>query len=224
MSLVAEYESSPESDNGWNKERNIEASERSGSESSSSYASDNNQSLKGGEIEATKKTSVVSKLPSAASVIQNCGTETSSVWANQYKKEDEEKTRALERHVKMVNNSKSTPLNGKINGKKVCWMYRRGRCRLGKKCQMYHDSELQTTDGSLKNHNTIDSVAKQAHSNSTLCKRPHSEITIDDSDDTNGSNSKLPKKKFGLSDDLIPSKKVIKHFETLTGSKTMPGQ
>lgn len=103
-------------------------------------------------------------------------------------------------------------------------MYRRGRCRLGKKCQMYHDSELQTTDGSIKNHSTTDNAAKPALSNSTPNKRPHTEIVIEDNDDSNGSMSKLPKKKFGLSDDLIPSKKVIKHFETLAGSKTQHGQ
>lgn len=86
MSLVAEYESSPESDNGWNKERNAEASQRSNCESSPSYTSDKNKNLDGGEVDATKKAEVVPKLPSAASVIQNCGTETSSVWTNQYKK------------------------------------------------------------------------------------------------------------------------------------------
>lgn len=105
-------------------------------------------------------------------------------------------------------------------------MYRRGRCRLGKKCQMYHDSELQTTDGTLKNHDTTNNAAKQTQPNTTLCKRPHNDIVIAGNDDTNGSSSKLPvpKKKFGLSDDLIPSKKVIKHFETLVGSKTTHGQ
>lgn len=86
MSLVAEYESSPESDKGWNKERNVDASERSASDSSPSYTSDKNQTSADAEKDVTKLTEVVSKLPSAASVIQNCGTESSSVWANQYKK------------------------------------------------------------------------------------------------------------------------------------------
>ena len=26
---------------------------------------------------------------------------------------------------------------------KVCWMYRQGRCRFGRRCKMFHDSELR---------------------------------------------------------------------------------
>lgn len=30
----------------------------------------------------------------------------------------------------------------KFNGKKICWMNRKGRCRFGNKCKFAHDSEL----------------------------------------------------------------------------------
>ena len=31
-----------------------------------------------------------------------------------------------------------------IDGKKVCWMYRKGRCRQGSKCSFAHDNDVKT--------------------------------------------------------------------------------
>ena len=31
-----------------------------------------------------------------------------------------------------------------IDGKKVCWMYRKGRCRQGAKCKFGHDNDVKT--------------------------------------------------------------------------------
>lgn len=32
-----------------------------------------------------------------------------------------------------------------INGKKICWNYRKGRCRFGHNCKYAHDSDIQKT-------------------------------------------------------------------------------
>lgn len=70
-------------------------------------------------------------------------------------------SQVLEKHVKMVENKKNiTEVNGKkvifqfylllchvaplyITMSQVCWMYRQGRCRFGRKCKMFHDSDLR---------------------------------------------------------------------------------
>ena len=31
-----------------------------------------------------------------------------------------------------------------IDGKKVCWMYRKGRCRQGAQCKFAHDNDVKT--------------------------------------------------------------------------------
>lgn len=49
------------------------------------------------------------------------------------------KSAVLEKHVKMVPAKDHLT---KFNGKKICWMNRKGRCRFGNKCKFAHDSEL----------------------------------------------------------------------------------
>lgn len=146
------------------------------------------------------------KLPSAKSVMKRKISSESSVLATEYKREQDDKNKVLEQHVKMVTNSKS--INGKVNGKKVCWMYRRGRCRLGKKCKMYHDSELRKTEAgeipATKN--------KEIELKHTPQKRPYEEVP-DDVEDETESRNKIHKKRFGISDDIVPPKKVIEHIE-----------
>ncbi|XP_039268508.2 uncharacterized protein LOC120343406 [Styela clava] len=148
------------------------------------------------------------ELPSAKSVMKRRVSSESSALATEYKREQDDKNKILEQHVKMVTNSKST--NGKVNGKKVCWMYRRGRCRLGKKCKMYHDSELRKTEAVEKPPtNNISEIPKNSPQ-----KRSYEEVSpavIDD--DEIQPKTKIHKKKFGLSDDIVPPKKVIEHLE-----------
>lgn len=37
-----------------------------------------------------------------------------------------------------------------INGKKICWNYRKGRCRFGHNCKYAHDSDIQKTTEELE--------------------------------------------------------------------------
>lgn len=73
----------------------------------------------------------------------------------------------------------------KVNGKNICWMNRKGRCRFGNKCKFAHDSEL--------------------------FNGPHSANDDKTNKDCNNFNKK--KKRPGLSQTLIPGKRVLKIFK-----------
>jgi len=65
----------------------------------------------------------------------------------------------------------------KVNGKNVCWMNRKGRCRFGNKCKFAHDSEL------FNDPNVTNKVSN---------------------------NLNKTKKRPGLSQTLIPGKRILK--------------
>ena len=62
-----------------------------------------------------------------------------SVFANPYKEAEDAEKGTLEKHVKFAPKLEDVK---EINGRKICWNYRRGRCRFGSKCTFAHDSEL----------------------------------------------------------------------------------
>ncbi|KAG7241273.1 hypothetical protein INR49_025791, partial [Caranx melampygus] len=65
----------------------------------------------------------------------------SSVFANPFKAQAEQKLSALQKHVPLTMQAKPSL----IGGKRVCVSYRKdGRCRFGIKCKFAHDSDLQT--------------------------------------------------------------------------------
>lgn len=72
-----------------------------------------------------------------------------------------------------------------VNGKNICWMNRKGHCRFGNKCKFAHDSEL-FNDPKVINKDTV------YKDDNNLSKR---------------------KKRPGLSQTLIPGKKVLKLFK-----------
>lgn len=88
------------------------------------------------------------------------------------------------------------------NGKKICWNYRKGRCRFGSNCTYAHDSDLHVE--SIGNDKEI----------STQKTTP---IILPKVATTTGSfASKINnKKRLGLGDSIIPSKKVIKAYNSL---------
>ena len=62
-----------------------------------------------------------------------------SVFANPYKEAEEAEKDTLEKHVKFTPKLEDIK---EINGRKICWNYRKGRCRFGSNCVFAHDSEL----------------------------------------------------------------------------------
>lgn len=122
---------------------------------------------------------------------------------------------ALEKHVKMVDNGAAIT----INGKKVCWNYRKGRCRFGHNCKYAHDSDLQKSTAQLAAENQIQETVV-CQSDNTGPKRKHNarsletngNISDDELSTTMGNNKK---KRPGLSQRLQPGKKVIKQYQKL---------
>lgn len=62
-----------------------------------------------------------------------------SVFANPFKEAEDAEKNVLEKHVKLA--PKLDDIR-EINGRKICWNYRKGRCRFGAKCVFAHDCEL----------------------------------------------------------------------------------
>lgn len=130
------------------------------------------------------------KLPSASAALGNAATKrTGVVFSNPFLEAELHKKASLEHHVKMVNNDTHLQLK---NGRKICWNYRKGRCRFGTSCQYAHDSDL--------------SVEKPAENESTKVNEveptyiPHSSAIN-------------KRKRPGLSDTIEPGKRVIKSYQ-----------
>ena len=106
-----------------------------------------------------------------------------SVFANPYKEAEEAEKDTLEKHVKFTPKLEDIK---EINGRKICWNYRKGRCRFGSNCVFAHDSELlQKKQNQEINPNSIicssdfdqDSIVK-SHASLHSTKRPISAIQI----------------------------------------------
>uniref|UniRef100_A0A182NK25 C3H1-type domain-containing protein n=1 Tax=Anopheles dirus TaxID=7168 RepID=A0A182NK25_9DIPT len=134
-------------------------------------------------------------LPSASAMLQS-GTNRSivgSVFSNPFREAEEAKLASLEKHVKMVD----PEANGGEQKRKVCWSYKKGRCRFGSKCNFAHDSDL-------------------------ILRKPMGDTAADGSGggsdnelDTSVAKKTNPpdrKKRPGLSRELVPPKKVLKMY------------
>lgn len=93
-----------------------------------------------------------------------------------------------------------------INGKKICWNYRKGRCKFGHNCKYAHDSDISKPADSKDIQSTIHTTTKGTvqHGDNTVA----SQVTVTDAviDELSPKKKKRP----GLSDGIVPSKKVQK--------------
>lgn len=89
------------------------------------------------------------------------------------------------------------------NGKKICWNYRKGRCRFGSNCTYAHDSDLHVAESNIK-------TEKETHTQRAIAISEPQEANTETTTST-VNNKKRP----GLGDSIIPSKKVIKAYNTL---------
>lgn len=127
-----------------------------------------------------------------------------SVFVNPYIQAENEKQAILEKHVKMVDTKDNVRV---INGKKICWNYRKGKCRFGHNCIYAHDSDLQKTAEQLEAENQVQQTV--------LCQNkklpqptPHELKQIQSEAVLNQQKRKRP----GLTQGLVPGKKVMKDY------------
>uniref|UniRef100_A0A8D8Q405 C3H1-type domain-containing protein n=1 Tax=Cacopsylla melanoneura TaxID=428564 RepID=A0A8D8Q405_9HEMI len=119
-----------------------------------------------------------------------------------------------------------------INGKKLCWMYKKGRCRFGSNCKYAHDSELYNQDKPKSEDSSVDPNSHHSNAQSQppppLHPRPPGvsyfpphQPTSDfhqplqggfPSEGNDDSKPFLKKKRPGLSQNIVPGKKVMKMY------------
>ncbi|XP_016968072.1 uncharacterized protein LOC108036443 [Drosophila biarmipes] len=165
MSLVADYSDSSESDG-----------------ESSSLSSEDEEPKPAPPTEKPPP-----KLPSASQALSQ-GAGKGDVFSNPFLEAELHKTASLERHVKMVDNDAHLQLK---NGRKICWNFRRGRCRFGTSCQYAHDSDLSVDDAAEKSAVPVPSVA----------------VVM-----TAATGQPNKRKRPGLGDALQPGKRVMKSY------------
>lgn len=159
------------------------------SDSSKSSSSSDSSDSEADEQTVNKPPPLITKtsLPSALDLLTDGSTsKQKAVLGNPYKDAEDAKIAALEKHVKMVENDEKIVLK---NGKKICWNFRKGRCRFGSKCTYAHDSDIQG-----------------------MSSTPSEDISTDKKEDIRQPREK--KKRPGLGDSLVPSKKVLKGYSS----------
>lgn len=130
------------------------------------------------------------------------GTLINSVFANPFVEAENAKSAILEKHVKMIPAQDNIT---QINGKQICWMYRKGRCRFGHNCKYAHDSDLYNTP-SLESSEPVDNSNIICDTLSNIIDNSIN-VEIDDCD-----NHKK-KKRPGLSESLVPGKKYMHMYK-----------
>ncbi|KAM4751106.1 uncharacterized protein FYW61_007140 [Anableps anableps] len=125
----------------------------------------------------------------------------SSVFANPFKAQAEQKLSALQKHVPLTMQARPS----QIGGKKVCVSYRKdGRCRFGIKCKFAHDSDLQT--------GVIPGDCHPSASEETPEPVGGSQSFQQESSEKEAEQHQMKKRKVGLSNSLIPPKRALKQY------------
>nr|XP_022917500.1 uncharacterized protein LOC111426884 [Onthophagus taurus]XP_022917501.1 uncharacterized protein LOC111426884 [Onthophagus taurus] len=182
----------------------VSSSESSSSDDESESSSNEIVSDTKPEKVTTYDIDINSKLPTPGFINEKSdGSLTSSVFKNPFVEAENAEKAILEKHVKMVVASESRDF---LNGKKVCWNYRKGRCRFGHNCKYAHDSDLQKTKQQLDAENKVQETV--------VCQSPSAQPTNRDLQHINlESIGQIQKRKRpGLSQGLVPGKKVMKNY------------
>ncbi|XP_013182214.1 PREDICTED: uncharacterized protein LOC106128391 [Papilio xuthus] len=135
-----------------------------------------------------------------------------SVFSNPFAQAELAKAAILEKHVKMIPGKDNMQM---INGRKICWNYRKGRCRFGHNCKYGHDSDILKTDEELHaEKQKLKTVVCEGAG--TMSSAPPPQVIIEASstdDDVWEGGAGKKKKRPGLTTGLVPGKKVIKMYK-----------
>ena len=120
-----------------------------------------------------------------------------SVFANPFKEAEDADKCALEQHVKFAPRLEDIK---EINGRKICWNYRKGRCRFGTECVFAHDCELLN-----KKPQAANDASNQPIDSAVTISVPINE-------------ARKSTKRPGLSQGIVPGKKVLKKYHEQKGN------
>lgn len=131
-----------------------------------------------------------------------------SIFSNPFRDKEDKKKAILEQHVNMTQRQEELKM---IDGKKVCWMARKGRCRQGSKCKFAHDSDVNMGARDAK----YDAEAQIVNDKSDKGAAPPIQLLnnrppFEDFDEhKEEEEAQIRKKRPGLSEGLVPSKKAM---------------
>jgi len=139
-----------------------------------------------------------------------------SVFSNPFRAKEDKKEAILTQHIDVT----SRPEAGKMfNGKKVCYNFRKGRCRHGHKCKFAHDNDVSKAVSDNLYTAKYDEAAQISNEKQETDTRPNIHLVpnigqdVDVAEDPSVvSISSGKKKRPGLSDGLTPSKKAMKFY------------
>merc|ERR1712066_285966 len=123
-----------------------------------------------------------------------------------------------EQHVTMTTKQEDQRT---IDGKKVCWNFRKGRCRFGSKCTFAHDNDVALPKEDDAEAATSDNQTGQVSATPggvlQLGTQPPNECDPNPAglDQSSAVISHNKRKRPGLSDGLTPSKKASKFYNKL---------
>ncbi|XP_063238167.1 uncharacterized protein LOC134539812 isoform X2 [Bacillus rossius redtenbacheri] len=179
-SLVADYSSASETDN---------------------EDADSESDTKSSEGNDGCGSAAVEKLPRPDFGAQGVAIVRNSVFSNPFIEAENAKKAILEKHVKMTPTQDEVKM---INGKKICWNFRKGRCRFGHKCKFAHDSDLQSAKPEASEAGEQDLVVAEDNG------------VAKDVETGKATTMTTKKKRPGLSQSLVPGKKVMKMYKSQT--------
>lgn len=133
-----------------------------------------------------------------------------SVFRNPFRDREDKKKAILEQHVNMTQRQEELKV---IDGKKVCWMYRKGRCRNGSKCKFGHDSDVKAENLPVRETEEIkydadsqissDKSHRGAVQPLMMQREPSPPVQQHEEE------VRMRKKRPGLSENVVPSKKAM---------------
>lgn len=128
-----------------------------------------------------------------------------SVFKNPFSEAESSKEAVLQKHVKMVENKNNTII---INGKKICWNYRKGKCRFGHNCKFAHDSDIALNKERIDNKITLNQF-------NTITNFPVDQtqnVKMNPKEEDEDSPIRKRSKRPGLTQGLVPGKKIMKQY------------
>eukprot|EP00794_Sanderia_malayensis_P014254 gene14254-15741_t len=192
-----------------------------------SSSSDDSSSEDGEDIlpvaEETKKKLQLPDLDALESTGKQCETPefksvTSSIFANPFRKEEEDKLSILSRHVKLSEHRQESGSKSKKGDTRHCYKYLKGKCRFGDKCKFVH-ADTATTKSSQsvvkQDSEDIKSCTPQNPAHHPAKRKPEligDLFNMFDDNDDEAQEQSIKKRRPGLQSSLIPSKKVMKMY------------
>lgn len=132
------------------------------------------------------------------------------MFKNPFIEAENAKAALLQKHVKMTDTKDNIKV---INGKKICWNYRKGRCRFGHNCKYAHDSDIQKTPEQIEKEKNV------AIKHSVVCQSGQTgqaQYILQTLEKESGSDDESTiikkRKRPGLTQGLVPGKKVMKRY------------